>query len=363
MSQRARIGVVGCGDIARKAYLPFIREREECEIVACADTRGEIAAALATDFGIPTVCSLEQMLADKGIDVILNLTHPAAHAPVNLAALENGKHVVCEKPFALNREEAQAVLAKSKETGLLVASAPDTVLGPGTQAARAAVDSGLIGTPVGGRITWTCGGHESWHPNPAFYYQRGGGPMLDMGPYYLSAIVHLLGPIKSVTGRTSRAHDTRTIASEPLAGTIVDVECPTHYSGVIEMVSGVHVLTLMSFDVPGAPEFGILPEVMGSKGTLVSPDPNSFTGEVRTRSGNEDWQTVESKFDYSAGRGLGLVDLVHSIHSGKTPRASGDLAYHVLDAMLAFEDSDQTGRRIDLTSTCARPTAVGERGL
>ncbi len=362
MSQRSRIGVVGCGDIARKGYLPFIREREECQVVACADSREDVAAALAKDFDIPTVCSLDEMLADKGVDVILNLTHPAAHAPVNLAALENGKHVVCEKPFALNREEGLAVLAKSKETGLLVACAPDTVLGPGTQAARKALDSGLIGEPVGGRITWTCGGHESWHPNPAFYYQHGGGPMLDMGPYYLTALVHLLGPIKSVLGRVSRAHATRTITSNPLSGTTIDAETATHYSGVIEMASGVHVITLMSFDVPGAPDFGMLPEIMGSKGTLLSPDPNSFTGEVRYRADAGDWQTVESEFSYSAGRGLGLIDLVHSIRSGKQPRASGELAYHVLDAMLAFEDSDRSGQRIDLTSTCERPAAFDEHG-
>ncbi len=363
MSQRTRIGIVGCGDIARKAYLPFIREREECEIVACADVRADVAATLATDFGIPTVHTLDEMLADPGVDVILNLTHPAAHAPVNLAALENGKHVVCEKPFALDREEGQAVLAKSRETGLLVACAPDTVLGPGTQTARQAIDSGLIGQPVGGRVMWTCGGHEAWHPNPAFYYQHGGGPMLDMGPYYLSALVHLLGPIKSIIGRTSRAHDSRTIASQPLAGSAIDVEVATHYSGVVEMVSGVHVVALMSFDVPGSPDFGSLPEIMGSKGTLVSSDPNSFAGEVRYRADSKDWLTVDSKFDYPAGRGLGLVDLVHSIHSGQAPRASGELAYHVLDAMLAFEDSERTGRRIDLESTCERPTAIGERGL
>jgi predicted dehydrogenase len=363
MSQRTRVGVVGCGDIARKAYLPFIRGREECSIVACADTRGDIAAALATDFDIPTVHTLEEMLADKGVDAILNLTHPAAHASVNLASLEHGKHVVCEKPFALTREEGQAVLAKSKETGLLIASAPDTVLGPGTQAARQALDSGLIGQPVGGRITWTCGGHESWHPNPAFYYQHGGGPMLDMGPYYLSALVHLLGPIRSVLGRTSRAHETRTITSEPLNGTKVPVEVSTHYSGVIEMASGVHVLTLMSFDVPGAPDFGQHPEIMGTKGTLISPDPNAFDGGVRYRLDNGGWRTVESKFDYPAGRGLGLIDLVQAAHAGTTPRASGELAYHVLDAMLAFEDSERTGRRVDLESTCERPAAVGEHGL
>ncbi len=363
MSQRTRIGVIGCGDIARKAYLPFIREREECEIVSCADVRVDIATTLASDFDIPAVYSMDEMLADKGVDVILNLTHPAAHAPVNLAALEHGKHVVCEKPFALSREEAQAVLAKSEETGLLVASAPDTVLGPGTQTARAAIDSGLIGMPVGGRITWTCGGHETWHPNPAFYYENGGGPMLDMGPYYLSALVHLLGPIKSVMGRTSRAHDVRTITSEPLNGTKVDVKCPTHYSGVIEMASGVHVVTIMSFDVPGSPDFGKLPEIMGSKGTLLSTDPNSFTGDVQYRTDNKEWRTVGSSFDYPAGRGLGLLDLVQSIQSGNPPRASGELAYHVLDAMLAFEDSEKTGRRIDLQSTCERPAAVGEHGL
>lgn len=363
MSGNSRIGLVGCGDIARKAYCPFIQNRPEVEIVACADSRAEIATALAADFNIAKACSLDEMLADDRIDVILNLTHPAAHAPVNLRAMEHGKHAYCEKPFALNREEGLAVLAKSKETGKLVGCAPDTVLGPGTQTARRAIADGLIGRPVGARLTWSCGGHESWHPNPAFYYQQGGGPMLDMGPYYLSSLIQLLGPLKSVVGRTTRNHDKRLITSDPLNGQEIPVECPTHYSGVIETVSGVQVLTFMSFDVPGSPDCGSLPEIMGDRGTLVAPDPNSFTGETKMRTDRGDWIVLPSTFDYDAGRGLGLIDLVNSARNGTTPRAGGELAYHVLDAMLAFEDSERTSQRIELQSTCEQPAAVSDSGL
>ncbi len=363
MREVARIGLVGCGYIARNAYVPFLRDAAECEIVACADAVESMAVDLARDFAILTVCSLEELLADPSIDVILNLTHPAAHAAVNLAALSAGRHVYCEKPFALTREEGRAVLAQAQSAGKLIGCAPDTVLGPGTQAARRAIEAGAIGRAVGARLTWSSGGHEAWHPNPEFYYQQGGGPMLDMGPYFLTALVHLLGPMKSVVGRVSRAHETRTVQSGSLRGREFIVLVPTHYSGVIEMVSGIHVLTMMSFDVPGAPDTGTLPEVMGERGTLLSPDPNRFTGEFKTRSGGGEWEVSGSEFDYPSGRGLGLIDLVRAARRGGKPRASGEIAYHVLDAMLAFEDSDRTGRRVDLESTCEKPDLVGENGV
>ncbi|MGF1450630.1 MAG: Gfo/Idh/MocA family protein [Opitutales bacterium] len=260
MSYPLKIGVVGCGNIAEKAYLPFAQNRSEFKVAACTDVRAEMAQRLAANFDIPRVhASFDDMLADPEIDVVLNLTHPAAHAEVNLRAIEAGKHAYCEKPFALTREDGQAVLDKAREAGLRVGCAPDTVLGPGTQTARAAIAAGMIGEPATARVTWGNPGMESWHPNPEFYYKRGGGPMLDMGPYFVSSIVQMLGPIKSVTGRAKASRPDRLITSEPLKGAIIDVETPTHISGVIETQSGVHVLTLMSYDLFGEVGFNKLP--------------------------------------------------------------------------------------------------------
>ncbi len=359
-----RVGLIGCGDIARKAYLPFAATRKEFRITACADLRAELAQKLAQDFDIPAVFSAEELLAASDIDVILNLTHPAAHAEINLRALESGKHVYCEKPFALNLDDGRKVLQLAQERNLRVGCAPDTVLGPGTQTARAAIEQGLIGTPVAARLMWGSGGHESWHPNPAFYYKVGGGPMLDFGPYYLSALVQLVGPLRSVVGRSRQAFAERLITSEPLNGTRVAVEVPTHYSGVVETQSGVHALTLMSFDMPGGSDFDKMPEIIGTEGTLKCTDPNEFNGTVYLRrAGEKEYQELPATHDYAAGRGLGLADLVLAIRENRPHRASGELACHILEAMLAFDQSEQTGCKIELSTPCKQPDAIPPTGF
>ncbi|QYY36236.1 Gfo/Idh/MocA family oxidoreductase [Ruficoccus sp. ZRK36] len=359
-----RVGLIGCGDIARKAYLPFAATCEDFRIVACADLRADMAQALAADFEIPRVLSVDALLADPQIDMVLNLTHPAAHAEINLQALENGKHVYCEKPFALNLDDGKRVLQVAEEKGLRVGCAPDTVLGPGTQTARQAIADGLIGEPVAARLMWGGGGHESWHPNPAFYYQVGGGPMLDMGPYYLTALVELLGPLRSVTGRSRQALSERLITSEPLNGTRVPVEVPTHYSGVVETRSGAHALTLMSFDMPGRGEFDKMPEIIGTLGTLKSSDPNRFDGTVYLRrAGEENYTELPATHAYPAGRGLGLADMALAIREGRPHRASGEKACHILEAMLAFDEAERTGRRVDLSTPCVQSEAMPSGGL
>lgn len=364
---KLRVGVVGCGDIARKAYLPFSRDHQnEYAIVACCDNRPEMARALASEFHIPRVHeSVDALLEDPDVDLVLNLTHPAAHAPINLRAVEAGKHAYCEKPFALTRGEGRAVLEAANARGVRVGCAPDTVLGAGMQSCRALLDQGAIGEPLYAKIHMGGAGHEHWHPNPAFYYQPGGGPLLDMGPYYFSALVNLLGPIRSVEGRAVRGFETRVIGSEPLKGTEIGVETPTHYVGSLEMACGVIVQALFSFDLKFGADGTKFPEIYGTEGTLRCTDPNGFGGEPQLNriypggALNTQWPTHH----YTGGRGLGIVDMVHALREDRAPRASGEIACHVLDAMLAFHDAEKNGKRVAVTSTCPQPPAMLPAGF
>ena len=245
-----RIGIIGCGDIARKAYVPGMRKFPSLiEIVACADLNVQAATAFAADLKIAKAMSVEELLADANVDLVINLTIPQAHAAVNLAALAAGKHVFVEKPFALTREEAAAVLKLANQKGLRTGSAPDTFLGGGIQTCRKAIDDGWIGRPLSATAFMACGGHESWHKNPAFYYTKGGGPLLDMGPYYITALVSLLGPVKRVAGMSSRRSHERIATCPERLGEKLPVEVETHVSGTLEFESGVIANLVMSFDV------------------------------------------------------------------------------------------------------------------
>lgn len=362
-----RIAVVGCGDIARKAYLPFLSEHgaPEVTLLGCADVRTDMAEALASDFHLPRVYrDLDEVLGDPEIDLVLNLTHPAAHADVNLRALAAGKHAYCEKPFALTLEEGRRVLDLARSSSLTVTCAPDTVLGSGTRASRALLESDAIGTPLYGKIHMGGAGHEHWHPNPAFYYQPGGGPMLDMGPYYLTSLVQMLGPIQSVQGRAVTGFTTRTISSDPLKGTEIPVETPTHYVGSLETVSGVIVQVLFSFDLKFGADGTGLPEIYGTRGTLRATHPNNFGGTpmVNTTYPGGDLEERPAPETYPQGRGLGVIDQAVAIREKRMPRADGSVALHVLDAMLAFHASEREGRRIELSTTCAQPPAMPETG-
>lgn len=365
---KTKVGLIGCGDIARKAYLPFSTTyRLPYEIAGCVDVRKEMASKLADDFALPRCYdSVEELLADPEIEVVLNLTHPAGHAPINLAALRAGKHAYCEKPFALNRDEGRAVLEEAAKQGLKVGCAPDTVLGSGTRHTRRLIDEGRIGKPWFARLQWMSAGPESWHPNPAFYYQPGGGPLLDMGPYYLSSLVQCLGPMKAVEGRAFKAANERRIGSQPLEGTMIPVETPTHYVGTVEMACGVVVQVLFSFDMKFGGVGGRFIEICGDAGRLLGTDPNRFDGVPEWNQGKASTPPApveEALRRGPEGRGLGLADLVLAIKENRSPRADGELAYHVLDAMLAFEESEKKGGRIELESTCARPLALPPEGL
>jgi predicted dehydrogenase len=352
-----RVGVVGCGNISG-IYLQAGQTFENLEIVACADLIVERAQERAAEYGVPRACTTDELLADPEIDIVVNLTTPDAHGEVGLLAIEAGKSVHNEKPLALTRDEGRQLLEAASARGVRVGCAPDTFLGGGLQTCRKLIDDGAIGEPVGATAFMLCPGHESWHPSPAFYYQLGGGPMFDMGPYYLTALISMLGPVKRVTGSARITFPERTITSQPLYGTVVEVETPTHVAGILEFASGAVGTILTSFDVQAS----ALPpiEIYGSEGTLAVPDPNIFGGPVRVRrSPAADWEEIPLTHGYTENsRGIGVADMAYALRSGRAHRANGELAYHVLDVMQAFLDSSLEGRHIELSSTCSRPAPL-----
>ncbi len=358
-----RIGMVGAGKISG-AYLTTLARLDTVRLTAVTDLDADRARQAAhTAGGRVAVCaSLAELTARDDVDAVLNLTVPAAHADVALTALAAGKHVYGEKPLAAGRKEAAAVLAAAKASGLRVGCAPDTVLGTGVQTARKAVDDGLIGRPVAATAFMTTPGHEAWHPDPEFYYLPGGGPLLDMGPYYISALVHLLGPVVSVTGAAARPRAERVIGSGPRAGQTFPVEVDTHITGVLEHVGGALSTLVMSFDIHAARLPRI--EVHGTTGSLSVPDPNHFDGPVERYekgpvTGAGTWQPLPVSAGYpNGGRGIGLADLAGALTEGRPHRAGADLASHVLDVMLSLLDSAHDGIRLPITTSCERPAPV-----
>lgn len=351
---KVRIGVMGLGNISG-IYLKNLGAASECELAACADLDLDRAKKASSEHGIPKALSPEAMLNDPEVDLVLNLTIPNSHLDVSSAAVESGKHVYGEKPLSVEFDGAQKLISAAESKGLRVGSAPDTFLGGSHQTCREIIDSGKLGTIVGANAFMMGGGVETWHPNPRFYYEPGGGPMLDMGPYYLTALINLLGPIKRANGLTRTTYPSRTITSQPFAGQVIEVKTPTHYAAAYEFVNGAVLQAAMSFDVPVHSMPNII--VYGSEGTLIVPDPNNFGGEpqIRTKSGTE-WETVPVVKPHTENsRGLGVIDLVRSIHEGRPARASGSLALHVLEAMLAPETSSVTGQTVVLKTTCSRP--------
>lgn len=351
---KTRIGVVGCGKISG-IYLQAPRKLPMIEVAACCDLNRGAAEARAEEFGVPQVVTLEEMLRDPAIDIILNLTQPATHAGIAIAALKAGKSVYNEKPLAVTREEGQEVLRLAGEKGLRVGCAPDTFLGAGLQTCRKLVEDGIIGEPVAATAFMMGHGHESWHPDPEFYYQPGAGPMFDMGPYYLTALVHLIGPVKRVCSSARVTFPERTITSEPRKGEIIKVNTPTHVAGIMDFANGAVGTIITSFDVWGHQLPRI--ELYGTEGTIAVPDPNTFGGPVRMRIGREkEWQEVPLMHAYAENsRGLGVADMACAIAKGRQHRASGEMGYHVLDVMHAFLESSVEERHISLASTCQRP--------
>ena len=358
------VGVIGCGNIS-SAYLTAAKRFPILDIVALADANPAAAEARAKEFSL-RACSLEALLADPAVEIVLNLTVPTAHVEVGLRAIAAGKHVHSEKPLGVNVAEARRLIEAADAKGLRLGCAPDTFLGGAHQTARQCIDRGLIGRPIGGTAFFMCPGHERWHPNPGFYYQTGGGPMLDMGPYYVTDLVNLLGPVESVVGVATRTRSERLITSEPLAGTRIPVHVDTHVTGTLLFVSGAAVGVTMSFDV--AKHRHVPLEIYGEAGSLLVPDPNYFGGQIEFAAAGEDWREIAAEHAYADGnyRILGVADMAHALRTHRPHRASGALAYHVLEVMEAFQASSDAGRAIAISSRPPRPAplpatlAVGE---
>ncbi|MHB9130586.1 MAG: Gfo/Idh/MocA family protein [Armatimonadota bacterium] len=355
----AKVGVIGCGAIS-SAYFSMCPIFESLEMYACADLMMERAQEKAKEYNIPKVCTVDELLADPEIEIVINLTIPKAHFDIALAAVQAGKSVWNEKPLTISREEGQTLLQAAEAKDVLVGSAPDTFMGGSHQTCRKLLDQGIIGTPVAATAFMTCHGHESWHPAPEFYYKVGGGPMFDMGPYYLTALVNLLGPVRRVTGSTRITFPTRTITSQPLNGTVVSVDVPTHIAGVMDFANGAIGTIITSFDVWSADLPRI--EIYGTEGTMSVPDPNGSGGAVRVRkAGVGEWTEYPLEFGYAkTSRSIGVADMAYALRSGRPHRASGKLAYHILDIMHAFHDASDEGRHIELTSQCERPALLPE---
>jgi predicted dehydrogenase len=356
VGEPVNVGIVGVGAISAQ-YLASLPRLPQLRLVAVADLDAARAAAVAAEYPGVRACSVDELLADPRIDVVLNLTIPATHASIALRAIAAGKDVYGEKPLAATTAEARQVLDAAAEAGVRVGCAPDTVLGTGIQTARKAIDDGLIGAPVAATATMVTPGHERWHPNPDFYYSAGGGPLLDMGPYYVTALVTLLGPVTGVVGAASHLRSARTIGSGPRQGELVPVSIDTHVTGILTHESGAISTLLMSFDAVATTAAPI--EVHGDAGSLAVPDPNVFGGTVRhfPLSG-DDWEELPVSAGYrDSGRGFGLADFAETPADAE-PRAGGRLAFHVLDVLESVLRSAASGRVESIRSTVERPAAV-----
>jgi predicted dehydrogenase len=362
------VGIVGCGNIS-DAYFAGAARSKLISLKACADIRPEAARDKALHFGVQAL-SVQDLLCDPDIEIVVNLTIPTAHATVGRAALEAGKHLYLEKPIASSFVDALDLIALANASGLRIGCAPDTFLGAAHQACRAAIDAGEIGEPIGGAVAVLSRGPESWHPNPEFLYRRGGGPMHDMGGYYITQLVNLLGPVRRVSGCTSIGLPKRLIATGPLAGKEIDAEVPTTANGTLEFACGANITMSASFDVWAHRRVPL--EIYGTTGSLLGGNPNFFGGEPQiSRQGNP-WQSLSTtawpfgreNFKTRLGQSVanyrtaGLIDMAAAIRRNRMHRASGELALHVLEVLDAFERSSGEGRHICIESVVARPDPV-----
>lgn len=357
MNRPPRVGIVGCGVIsgayaAKLAALPLL------ELSACADLVPERAHELAKAHGVPRALEVDELLEDPELDVVVNLTIPTAHASLTRRALEAGKAVYSEKPLALELEEGRALVQCADEHGLRLGCAPDTFLGAGLQTCRRLVDQGAIGEPVAANAFMLSPGPESWHPGPDVFYRRGAGPLFDIGPYYLTALVMLLGPARRITASGRITHARRRILSQPRAGEWMEVEVPTHVASVVDFVSGPVATLVTSFDVQASRCRNL--EIYGTEGTLSVPDPNTFGGPVQIRRSYRDpWEEVPlTHGNAKQSRGLGLAELLVALERGRPHRASAELALHVLDLMQSALRASESGAHVELSTTCTRPSPL-----
>ncbi len=355
--RKVGIGIIGCGNISG-IYFQNLSKFRNTHVVACADMVAERAKAKAEEYGVPKALTVDELLSDLDVEIVVNLTIPVAHAEIAIASLEAGKHCYGEKPFTVTREQGRRVRELAAAKNLRVGCAPDTFLGGGHQTARKIIDDGIIGEPVAATAFMLCHGHESWHPDPEFYYSKhGGGPLMDMGPYYLTDLCQLIGGVKRVTGSARATFPERTITSKPKYGKKVEVETPTHLAAVLDFANGAIGTLVTSFDVWAHQLPNI--EIYGTEGSMRVPDPNGFGGTVLVKRMDEsDWREVPLTHGFADNsRGVGVADMASAIASGRPHRASGDLAYHVLDVMHGVLDASASGAHYTPEYTPDRPAA------
>jgi predicted dehydrogenase len=366
--ERIDIGIIGCGNISH-SYLKGAARSQLVRVKSVADMNMGAAQEKASEYGLEAV-TVDQLLADQDIQIVINLTVPVAHAPVSLQVVEAAKHVYSEKPLATRHPEAEALILAATAKGVRVGCAPDTFLGAGHQACRRAIDTGRIGQPIAGSAFFANHGMENWHPNPEFFFKRGGGPILDIGPYYITQLVNLLGPIVRVAAQATIGGPTRTVGSKPLKGSIIQVEVPTTVNGVLSFANGASMTITTSWDVWRHRRVPF--EIYGSEGSMLVPDPNFFGGEPTITERAGEWEPLDISAhpfgnpnrhtsdgahvaDY---RIIGLLDMAAAIRNNRPHRASGELARHVLEVLCAFERSSIEGRHVMIETTCERPEAL-----
>ena len=362
---KTKIGFVGVGNISG-IYLRNLTEKfTDLEIVGVCDLVREKAQAAVDKYGMKLYDDMYALFADPAVDIVLNITRPDEHYEVSRAALEAGKHVYSEKPLAATFAQGKALVALAQEKGLMIGGAPDTFLGAGVQGCRKLLGEDVIGAPIGAAAHMICHGHETWHPDPEFYYRApGGGPMLDMGPYYVTALCQLMGPVKSVMGMTRITYPTRTITSQPLNGTVIEATSPTHQTALLRFESGAIASLITTFDAYSMPGVNCI-EIYGEKGNMIVPDPNNFGGEIRIKIkekkspdaaenfGGGEWIPIDTPYDayHENSRGVGLADMAAALKAGRAPRAgAATQTLHVLEVLTAVARSSAEGREIAIES-------------
>jgi predicted dehydrogenase len=351
------VGIIGAGVIS-KEYLDNLTSFPDIEVVAIGDLFEESAAARAAEYGVPVHGGVDAVLGNPDVEIVINLTIPAAHVEVATRAVNAGKHVWSEKPFSLDRESGLGLLKTADAAGMRLGCAPDTFLGAGLQTARRMIERGDIGVPLTALTLMQSPGPESWHPNPAFLFQDGAGPLFDIGPYYLTTLVQTFGSIRRVAAFGSKSRETRVIGSGPKAGEEFAVTVPTHVSSILEFEGGESAQSIFSFDSP-LKRAGFV-EITGTEATIAFPDPNRFDGEVRIcAAGSDDWTTVPS-VGSTASRGTGVLEMARAIREGRPHRAQGELAFHVLDTMASIAESINTRAFVDIESSAASVPALPE---
>lgn len=370
--ERVNVGIIGCGVISNTYIRDIQKYYSALHLCACADVNREIARRHAEKYGIEEGCTVEELLAKKEIEIVVNLTPPQFHTEINKKILEAGKHVFCEKPFALTVEEAEEILDLAKEKGLLVGSAPDTFMGASLQTCRKLLEDGWIGKPLYVTANMMSSGVETWHPNPGAFYKNGAGPLYDMGPYYLTALIALLGPISRVSAFSGKGFSKRRVYTGPDRGTEIPVETPTHYSGIAELKNGVIVSMNFSFDIwkSNLPMF----EIYGTEGTLEVPDPNMSGGIPKVyrkerslnvlyneNEGQKKLQGISAELPElyadvgTYTRGIGVLEMACAIRDKRKPRVSAEMAYHVVEAITGMMESAELHQIYEMKTTCSVP--------